>query len=259
MLPLHQLLFLLLLGTQLNAQTPSTAYLALQPYEVNGNNNPFKLNISFGAYKTQHISRSLGSVFNFGSFSVEDILLDMAGMPLLTGDRHRAKDVFSFDLKQEGQVISSARCRAILRQNEKVRLLSPSDSSFFSLNNVDFLQAVIALNNDSSQVWQMAASNLNGSMNEPQKGLLRHDTTVISFEKTTMLLREKAVDRSDISSLLATLNLVYCFTYRNQVVAAVSYKEADKRVWLHEKLDPQLARVIANAAMVLTLRRQLYQ
>lgn len=246
--------------TALAAQTPANAYMALQPYEIKGHNNPLKLNVTFGNYKTRHIQRSLGSIFNFGSISFENILLDMAGVPdYLQGTHQRNKDVFSFNLTQNGEVVSSTRCRAILHQNERIRMLLPSDSSFFSVNNVDFLQAVIMLHNDSSQVWQMAASNLNGGMNEPQKGLLRHDTTNIVFEKTTMLLREKAVDRTDVSSLLATTNMVYRFTLNNQVIAAVSYKDTDKRFWLHEKADPQLAQVIANAAMVLTLRRQLYQ
>ncbi|GGH78533.1 hypothetical protein HNQ91_003840 [Filimonas zeae] len=246
--------------TALAAQTPANAYLSLQPYEIKGHNNPLKLNITFGNYKTRYIKRSLGSIFNFGRVSFENILLDMAGVPdYVQGTNQRNKDIFSFDLTENGEAISNTRCRAILHQNERVRLLLPSDSSFFSINNVDFLQAVIMLHNDSSQVWQMAASNLNGSMNEPQKGLLRHDTTSIVFEKTTMLLREKAVDRTDVSSLLATMNMVYSFTLNNKVIAAVSYKDTEKRFWLHEKTDPKLAQVIASAAMVLTLRRQLYQ
>jgi hypothetical protein len=225
---------------------------------VHGHDNPFKLNISFGPYKTQHIHRTLGSLFSFGSFSVQNALLDFVGIPFHTEYKERSKDVFSFDLRQGDSIVSSARCRAILYKNERVRLLVPADSSFFGANNVDFLQAVIMLHNDTSQVWQLAASNLNGSMNEPQKGLLRHDTLQISFVKTTMLLREKAVDRTDVSSLLATLNMVYTFSYQNQVVAAVSYKDADKRVWFHEKLNPAVAHAIASATMILTLRRQLY-
>jgi hypothetical protein len=254
------LICLMAFYTALAAQTPANAYMALQPYEIKGHNNPLTLNVNFGSYKTRHIHRSLGSVFNFGSISFENILLDMAGVPdYLQGTHQRNKDVFSFDLTQNGETISTTRCRAILHQNERIRLLVPADSTFFTVNNVDFLQALIMLHNDSSQVWQMAASNLNGSMNEPQKGLLRHDTTTILFEKTTMLLREKAVDRTDVSSLLATMNMVYRFTWNNQVIAAVSFKDAEKRFWLHEKANPQLAQVIANATMVLTLRRQLYQ
>lgn len=256
----YLLICLMAFYTALAAQTPANAYMALQPYEIRGHNNPLKLNITFGNYETRHIHRSLGSIFNFGTISFENILWDMAGVPeYLQGSHQRNKDVFSFDLTQNEEVFSSTRCRAILHQNERVRLLVPSDSSFFSVNNVDYLQAVIMLHNDSNQVWQMAASNLNGSMNEPQKGLLRHDTTTILFEKTTMLLREKAVDRTDVSSLLATMNMVYSFTLNNQVIAAVSYKDTEKRFWLHEKANPQLAQVIANAVMVLTLRRQLYQ
>jgi hypothetical protein len=250
---------LVFLADLLTAQTPANAYLSLQPYEVHEHDNPFKLNISFGPYKTQRIRRALGPLFSFDNFSIQNTLLDFFDIPFHTEYKERSKDVFSFDLKQGDSLVSSVRCRAILYRNERVRLLKPADASFFGANNVDFLQAVIVLHNDTNQVWQMAASNLNGSMNEPQKGLLRHDTLQISFEKTTMLLREKAVDRTDVSSLLATLNMVYTFSYQNQVVAAISYKDADKRVWFHEKLDPAIAHAIASADMILTLRRQLYK
>ncbi|RXK86898.1 hypothetical protein [Filimonas effusa] len=257
---IYFLISLLVLGSALPAQTPDNAYLALQPYEVKGHINPFKFNITFGPYKATRIRRSLGSIFNFGDISLRNILVDMAGLPpYLQEQRQRAKDVFSFNLTKEEETAGTTKCRAILHQNERVRLLVPSDSAFFSVNNVDFLQAVIMLNNDTAQVWQMLASNLNGSMNEPQKGLLRHDTVTIKFEKTTMLLREKALDRTDVNSLLATLNMVYSFTCNNQVIAALSFKDSEKRFWLHEKADPKLAQVIAHAAMVLTLRRQLYQ
>lgn len=243
---------------RLAAQTPANAYLALQPYEVYGHDNPFKLNISFGPYKTQHIHRTLGSIFSFGTVSVQNVILDMSGVPFHLEDGGRSKDVFSFDLRQGDSLVSSTHCRAVMHTKERIHLRSPLDSSFFGANNVDFLQGIIMLGKDTGQVWQVTASNLNGSKDAPQKGIIRHDTSQISFIKTTMLLREKAVDRTDVSSLLATLNMVYTFTYQNQVVAAVSYKDADKRVWFHEKLDPAIRHVIANAAMILTLRRQLY-
>ena len=254
------LFFCLVAGSgSLGAQTPANAYLSLQPYEVHGHDNPFKLNISFGPYKTRHIHRSLGNLFTFNSISVQNILLDLGGLPFRLEDGGRAKDVFSFDLKQGDTVISSARCRAVLRTHERINLLSPGDSAFWGAQNTDMLYAVIMLQNDTSRVWRMTGSNLNGSKNEPQQGIIRHDTTQIHFEKSTLLLREKAVDRSDLSSLLATVNMVYTFTRNGQVIGAVSYKEADKRIWLHEKLDPVTAQVVANAAMILTLRRQLYK
>lgn len=242
----------------LAAQTGGKTIIPLQPYEMHGHHNPLKRNISFGPWKTRHTHRTFGSLFSFGNIFIPNILLEINGIPFYKEDQNRSREVFSFDLLLGDSLVSSVRCRAIFRKKETFRLLSPQDSSFFGAANTDFLQAVILQGNDTSQVWQMAASNLNGSKEEEQKGVLRHGQEEISFVKTTMVLREQAVDRTNISSLLATLNMVYAFSYHQEVVAAVSFKDADKRVWIKEGLDTTIAAIIANAAIILTLRRQLY-
>lgn len=252
-------LCLLVFTGRLAAQTPDNSYLSLHPYQVHGHDNPLKFNVNFGSYKTKNIRRSLGSLFNFGHFSVENMILDMAGVPFRLYDGDKNKDVFRFELKQGDSLLSNVRCKAVLHTREYIGFPGRADSSFWGAANTDILQAVILLYNDTGRLWQMAGFNLNGSKNEPQRGVLQHDTTVINFVKTTLLLREKEVNRNDVSSLLATLNMVYSFSWHNRIIGAVSFKEAEKKIWIDENLPTNIAHAIATAATVLTLRRQLYK
>ncbi|MOA39513.1 hypothetical protein D3C78_1613020 [compost metagenome] len=105
----------------------------------------------------------------------------------------------------------------------------------------------------------MTASNLNGSKDEDQRGIIRQGNYEITFVKTTLLLRDKPISDKSPISLLASINMVYAFTYNSQVVAAVSFKEADRRFWINEDLDDQIKDVIAAAASLLTIRKDIYQ
>jgi uncharacterized DUF497 family protein len=247
----------ILMAVQGQAQKPSQAALSLQPYRLSGQSG-LKRNLSFGDYRTDRFRRTLGSFFSFGTFSLANAILQVEGIPLYKKDRNRSKDVFRFELLKNGEKLAATESRAIMRKNETFRLLSRQDSSFFGASNTDFLEAVIRLEGDSSEGWQMAASNLNGSKDEEQRGIIRKDTQEIRFTKTSLALQEKEYDRSDPRSLLATLNLVYAFTYRNEIVAAVSFRETDRRIWFSDKLDETIKTVIASAAAVLTFRRELY-
>lgn len=231
--------------------------LSLQPHRLSGQSG-LKRNLSFADYRTEGFRRTLGSFFSFGSFSLANALLQVEGIPLYKRDKHRSKDVFRFELLKNGRKLAATESRAILRKKETFRLLSRQDSSFFGGANTDFLEAVIRLEGDSSEGWQMAASNLNGSREEEQKGIIRRDTQEISFVMTGLALPDKEYDRSDPRSLLATLNLVYAFTYKNQVVAAVSFRETERKIWFSETLDENIKTVIASAAAVLTFRREIY-
>ena len=234
------------------------ADMQLQPYRMTGQDNPLRRNLAFGEYRTDHIRRTLGSFFYYKPPSLANIL-KVGDIPLYKKDRLRAKDVFRFDLERNGLPVVSAESRAILRKNETFHLLHKQDSSFFGARNVDFLDARIRLVSDTSAVWSLAASNLNGSKDEDQKGLIRKGDEEISFVKTTLLLRDQPVRDNSPVSLLASINLVYAFSYKGRVVAAVSFKEADRRFWINEELDEPVKDIIAAAASLLSIRRDLYQ
>lgn len=234
------------------------ADMRLQPYRMTGQDNSLRRNLTFAEYKSQHIRRTLGSFFYFKAPSLVNILM-VGDIPLIKKDNLRAKDVFRFDMEKNGELVSSTECRAILRKNETFRLLLQQDSTFFGARNKDFLDARIQLASDTTQLWSMAASNLNGSKDEDQRGIIRQGNHEITFVKTTLLLRDQPVSDKSPISLLASINMVYAFTYNSQVVAAVSFKEADRRFWINEDLDDQIKDVIAAAASLLTIRKDLYQ
>ncbi|NEU06940.1 hypothetical protein GZH53_01330 [Flavihumibacter sp. R14] len=235
------------------------ADMRLKPYRMTGQDNPLRKNLAFADYKTNSIRRTLGSFFYYQAPSLANAMLATGDIPVYEKNRLRAKDVFRFDLDKNGQPVASTECRAIFRKNETFYLLHKQDSTFFGARNTDLLDARIRLTADTSQVWHMLASNLNGSKDEDQKGIIRNGGEEIRFVKTTMLLRDKPVSDNSPVSLLASIDMVYAFTYNDEVVAAVSFKEADRRFWLREGLDQPLADVIASAASLLTIRRDLYR
>lgn len=239
-------------------QKARPAEMQLRPYRMTGQDHLLRRNLTFGEYKTDRIRRTWGSFFSFHPPSLANIL-KVGDIPIYKKDRLRAKDVFRFDMEKNGKLVSSTESRAILRKNETFRLLRKQDSSFFGAKNVDFLDARIRLASDTNQLWSMVASNLNGSKDEEQKGIIRLGDQEITFVKTTLLLPDKPVNASNPISLLATINMVYAFTYKNEVVAAVSFKEADRRFWIKEDLNQPLKDILAAAASLLTIRRDIYQ
>lgn len=230
---------------------------ALQPFRMKGQ-QPFKKNLTFAVYKTRRIRRTLGSFFHFRQPSPAN-LLKVGDIPLYHRDRLRAKDVFRFQLDRNNRPATITESRAILRTDEIFRLIGRQDSSFFGARNVDYLDARIRIASDTTVTWRMLASNLNGSREEDQKGIIRHGDREISFVKTTLLLRELPVNDRNPVSLLATTGMVYAFSVEGEVVAAVSFKEPDRRFWIRENLDQQVKDVIATSAALLTIRRNMYK
>jgi|GEM_PF-1910522 len=230
----------------------------LQPYRMIGHDNPLRRNLSFDNYKTRGIHRTIGSYFSFGNFSIANEILVVEGVPLYKRDKMRARDVFRFELDRDDTLVSVTECKAILRKDETFRLFKEQDSSFYGARNTDLLEARIRLSGDTAHIWQVLAGNLNGSKEEEQKGVIRNGGQEIRFVKTVLLLREKAVDKTDIQSLMATANIVYSFTCNEAIVAAVSYRATGRKIWFKEKLDETTKNVIASVASLLTLRRDLY-
>ena len=230
----------------------------LEPKKIHGGRFFLRKNLSFGAYKTVHFRRTFGSFFSFRAPQFANLLV-IEGVPLYRKDKRRSKDVFRFDLKKDGQAASYVESRAIFRKNETFRLLDHQDSSFFGKTNVDYLQAVIEVGIDTANRWDVVASNLNGSKDEEQKGIIKKGRQEIRFVRSNLLLREKQLDKNDISSLLTTLQPVYAFTYNNEIVGAVSFRKTERKVWLKEDLDEELKTVISSVSALLTRRRQLYR
>jgi hypothetical protein len=229
----------------------------LQPYTISGQ-SLFKRNLYFAGYKTSKFRRTIGSRFSFGNFNIGNTILQVGGVPLYKKYKTRSKDVFSFMLKTNSGMVARTECRAVLRKNETFSLFKPKDSSFFKIRNVDYLEARIRPDRDTAHVWYMAAANLNGSEAAEQQGIIRCGDKEIRFVKTTRMLRDEPVTRHDVKSLFTSLNLVYLFTYNDEIIAAVSYRVRDKKFWCREDLDSQIKTVVASAASLLCLRNDLY-
>jgi hypothetical protein len=231
--------------------------MELQPYTISGRHWPLK-RLHFAGYKTHRFRRNIASWFSFGTFNIGNEILKVHGVPLYQKHKTRSKDIFSFTLKTDSGIVSRTACRAILRKNETFRLFKPKDSSFFKIKNVDYLEAQIRTDSDTAHVWHMTAANLNGSEDAEQQGIIRCGDKEIRFVKTTCLLREEPVNRNDMKSLFTSLNLVYLFTCNDETIAAVSFKLRGKKFWCRDDLDSNIKAVVASAATLLCLRKDLY-
>jgi hypothetical protein len=103
------------------------------------------------------------------------------------------------------------------------------------------------------------ASNLNGSKEEDQKGVIRKENREIRFVKTALLLRGKRWEKNNINSLMTTLEPAYAFTYNNEIIGAVSFRKTDRKVWLKDGLEDEIRTVICSVSALLTRRRQIYR
>lgn len=251
------LLFLLCYAQiKANAQPPNMA-TQLRAAWLKGN-HLFKRNLSFNEYHTSGFRRTLGSLFHLRAPSLINGLARVHGIPLYHRDRYRAKDVFSFDLKENGVVISHTECRSYFRKNETFHLFGRQDSSFFGKANTDGLHGMIQVGSDTCNIWEIVAANLNGSREEEQGGVIYQNNTEIRFALNTMLLRDHPADDNDISRLLLSDQLAYTFSFMNEVVAAVSFRKKHRKIWLKQDLDPTMKTVIISACSLLTFRRNLY-
>lgn len=230
----------------------------LQPYKMVGQGNPFKHSLSFAGYETHKFRRNIASWFSFGQFNPGNKILQIHGVPLKKKYKTRSVDIFSFEMTTDSGVVSRTESRAVLRKNESFKLFKPKDSSFFKINNVDYLEARIQMSNDTAQIWYLAAANLNGTKDEEQKGVIRCGGKEIRFIKTTCLLRDEPVDRNELKSLFTALHIVYLFTYNDQNIAAVSFKLSDKKFWCRDDVDSTIKTVVASAASLLCFRNDLY-
>lgn len=237
----------------------------LQPYEIKGRQNPIKRNLFFAGYKTSKIRRTFGSLISLGTimFSVGTINLlkpnlDIELLPVRLKEKYRAKDVFKFSLDRENGTALYIECRALLKVREKFRLLQEQDSSFWGAQNTDCMIATIVPGRDTANRWGLVASNLNATKGEKQKGKLACKGEELSFEMTSLLLKESNNPQKPEENFI-TLNNVYAFTYKGEIVGAVSVKEAGRKFWIKNELDDKIKDAIAATASILTIRKNLYR
>lgn len=230
----------------------------LEPHKLYGRRHPFKRNLSFAEYSTSKLHRTVGSFLMPGTINPLNSILRIDGIPLLRKERYRNKDVFKFRLNRENSTSLEVECRALLKVREKFTLLRKQDSSFWGNRNTDFLVASIVSQQDTAIKWSIIASNLNATKEEPQKGKIISENEEVSFELTTLLLKD-ANNPNQPEKNFTTASRVYAFTYNGKVVAAVSVKVNNRKFWMQKDLNTNLQDAIAATAVILTIRRNLYR
>lgn len=258
---LISLLLFCLLDYSLPAEAQLTTEVLqteLESHWIKGRKNPFSRKLSFSHYKTSNIKRSLSSFVALGTINLLNPILVIESIPLQRKDRYKIRDRFRFVIKNGIGSVLSAECRELLTVNEKFRLLRSQDSSFFGSRNKDFLTAVIVPGTDTANRWTLTATNLNATKDVEQKGILICREDEISFTVTNLMLRERT-NTSMPEKNLSSLNMVYAFTYNNEIVAAVSVKEARRKFWVSRNIDARIKDAIAAASAILIMRRNLYR
>jgi hypothetical protein len=230
----------------------------LEPHRMRGWQRPFARNLSFANYQTSKIRRTLGSLNFFGTINPFNSILRIENIPLQYKERYRAKDVFRFKLNRDDGTVLTTECRAILKVREKFTLLRKQDSSFLGDKNEDLLLAVLVPDKNTADKWAFIASNLNATNDEPQKGKLIGMEDELSFELTNLVLRQNVNPQSTEPSFTG-MDMVYAFTYRGEIVAAVSVKEADRKFWIKKELNKKIKDIVAAAAVILTTRQNLFR
>jgi len=229
---------------------------SLVPYRIDGG-RLFERNLDFGEFRTKAIRRSLGSFIRTRSI-IPGNLLKVDGIPLYHKEKSRSKDKFHFSLMRHKDEAAIVEVDAIMLQNETFNLFKKQDSTFFGAANTDVLLGSIVLTADTSQPWDIAAWNLNASKDEPQRGIITNGITEITFEQTTLLLREPG-DQNSTDTLFKGLHMVYAFKINNEVVAAVAFKDMERICWMNPVLSGDNRTAIAGAIAVLRLRRDIYR
>ncbi len=241
--------------SQLNKETLQTD---LQPYKMEGRKNPLSRNLSFGEYKTSGVQRKASTFLTVGTIDPLNQILVIESVPLRRNDRYRNRDAFRFNLETSDGTFLTTECAAFLKVDERFRLLQKQDSSFWGNRNTDFLIASIAPGSEPSSKWSLVASNLNASKDAEQKGKLVCKDDEISFTVMNLLLKENSSQYLPEQNF-TSLNMVYAFTYRNEIIGAVSVKEIGRSCWIKMNADKKIRDAIAATAVILTIRRNLYQ
>lgn len=250
---------MMMLDLPLKAQeSPAALSNDLIPHTIKGRKTPLSKNLSFGNYATTKVRRQLATFGSFGTINPFNDLWKIESIPLQKSERYRDRDFFSFTLHKNQQPILSVIVKATLKVREQFNLLGKQDSSYWGANNTDTLVAQIKSQQDSIPAWVLVMTNLNISNQHPPSGLLYNTTDTMLCKAMNLLMREptKTLPNSVGFSLLEP---VYAFYYRGQLIAAVSSKERNRRLWIKPELPENLSNGIAAATAILCIRRDIYQ
>jgi hypothetical protein len=59
--------------------------------------------------------------------------------------------------------------------------------------------------------------------------------------------------------MFSSLTKVYAFYYNGNAIGAVSVKESERKFWISQTISQEMKDVIAAAAVILTVRQNLYK
>lgn len=230
----------------------------LASYKISGRQIPFARNLRFANYQSSKIRRTFGSLNLIGTINPLNTILSIERIPLYHNERYRAKDVFSFVLKSEDGSVLFTECSAILKVRETFSFLRPQDSAFWTNKNHDLLVASIMSSNDTADSWVFMATNLNATNDLPQVGKLIGKEEELGFECKNLILKQ-SVQSQPNASFLSVMEKVYAFSYKGEIVAAVSVRDTNRKFWILQELDKRIKDVVAAGAVILILRKNLYR
>ncbi len=230
----------------------------LEPYKMEGRKNPLSKNLSFGEYKTSSVRRKVNTFLTVGTIDPFNQILVIESVPLRRNDKYRNRDAFRFNLETGDGTFLATECAAFLKVDERFKLLQKQDSSFWGNRNNDILIASIVPGSEPASKWSLVASNLNATKDVEQKGKLVCKDDEISFTVMNLLLKESSSQYLP-EQKFTSLNMVYAFTYQNEIIGAVSVKEIGRSFWIKKNADKRIRDAIAATAAILTIRRNLYQ
>lgn len=239
-------------------ESPTALSNDLIPYTIKGRKNPLSKNLSFANYSTAKVRRQLATFGSFGTINPFNDVWKIESIPLQKSERYRDRDFFSFSLHKNRQLILSVFVKATLKVREQFNLLGKQDSSYWGSNNRDTLIAQIKPAQDSVPTWVLVLTNLNISNQQQPEGRLYNRTDTIHCKAMNLLMRENT-DRIPTSVGFSLLEPVYAFYYHDQLIAAVSSKERNRRFWIKPNLSEKISHGIAAATAILCIRRDLYQ
>lgn len=252
------LLLFILVSCIIHGQADLNRYQTrLIPHNIYGR-TILKRNLSFGQYVTTRLRRSPASIFYIGTINPLNSVARIGAFPLAYKEQYQRKDIYRFQLKRGDSVHITVETKARLKVREQFSPFSKNETLTTGIHNSETLEASILHNKDTSNIWKMSASNLDGSSESQQIGTIKKDGEEISFRIENLLLTDDK-DKVDGTPSFVQLHRVYAFSYKGEIIGAVSVYITKLKFWINESVDRQIQDVIAAATSVLSFRKNLYK
>lgn len=251
------LLFILASGI-INGQGDLKRYQTkLTPHDIKGR-SLLKRNLTFGEYSTTRLRRSPASIFYIGTINPLNPVARIGAFPLVYKERYQRKDIYRFQLKRGDSVFVTVETKASLKVREQFSPFSKNETLTTGINNIETLEASILHHKDTSSIWKMSATNLDGSSESKQMGTIKKGDEEITFRVENLLLPDEK-DKEDGKPNFVHLHKVYAFSFKGETIGAVSVYITKLKFWIKESEDQQIKDIIAAAASVLSFRQNLYK